>query len=135
MRTVTEYRVLSKRQDTAVKDKRFRSLKAVRDRVGLLLSDEPWRFFGSAGERTRDGDGLYCCPGTQHYECGCGGLTVREHALAPRENLPPIEWVRVEKRQVTTTEWEARETPPLESAQAVDAVGRPSNHVRTPTRA
>lgn len=103
MRTVTEYRLLIQRTGNSRKDWRTRSLKSLANRIGLLTSPEPWRFYGSRDERERDGDELACCRGEA---CGCGGLTVREQALAPRENLPQIESLYVEKRQITTTTWE-----------------------------
>ena len=117
-RTVTEYRVVSTRADQAPKVKRYRSMPAVRDRVGRLMSPEPWRFFGAALDRKRDADDLLCCTGG--HGCGCGGETVREHYAAERAPLPVLESVRVEKRQVTVTAWEATDMPNITLAPEVE---------------
>lgn len=110
-RTVTEYRLLIQRRGNNVKDFRARSLKAIEKRIGLLTSPEPWRFFNDASERAKDADDFVCCAGTRYDECGCGGQTMREQAEALRANLPPIESLRVERRQITSTPWESCEAP------------------------
>src|SRR3990167_10458649 len=102
-RTVTEYRVLIQRAGNAVKDWRARSLKAVERRIGLLTSPEPWRFYGDDETRRKYADDYVCCPGTQYDMCGCGGETMREATEHKRRDLPPIEWIRVSKRQVITS--------------------------------
>lgn len=105
-RTRTQFRVLSKREGyNDPKEKLFASLKRAKDRIGILTSDEPWRFYGNESERQRDGGELLCCPG--HYECGCGGATVAEEAAFRRKDLPKLEWVRLERRTITTTPWES----------------------------
>lgn len=108
-RTVWEYRVLSKRVGNDAKDKRYRSLKSVRTRIGLLTSPEPWRFYGDKRSRLKDADDYACCAGTVHDQCACGGLTMAEATAEKRALLPDVEWIRVEKRQITTTPWEASE--------------------------
>lgn len=116
-RTVTEYRLLIKRTGNAVKERRARSMKSIERHIGLLTSPEPWRFYG-VGESSRKGpDDYVCCAGTYHDQCSCGGLTMREETEERRRNLPPIESIRVERRQITSTPWE-----PLESATKPDAV-------------
>jgi hypothetical protein len=103
-RTVTEYRVLVQRQGNAISEVRYRLLKRVEKRIGLLTSDEPWRFYDDAYKRSRGPDDYACCDGDR-CECGCGGLTMREATEERRSGLPPIEWIRVECRQITTTAW------------------------------
>ena len=93
-----------------IKSKSFGSMATVGNHIGLLMSAEPWRFFGTAEDRQRDGDELMCCNGR---ECGCGGETVREHAMAGRAHLPPVDWVKVERRTVTFTPWTAWPLPPV----------------------
>lgn len=98
----TEYRVVWKRRGMDRKSKRFASLKAAERRV-KLLGPEPWTAFN------RDPDEPYCCRG---HECGCGGLSLREHLLDQRaqtmgsddNGMPPIEYVRIEKRPLG--EWQ-----------------------------
>lgn len=110
-RTVTEYRLLVQRTGNAVKDWRARSMKAVERRIGLLTSPEPWRFYGDRENRSKGPDDYFCCAGTYHNQCGCGGSTMRQEAELKRKDLPPIEWIRLERRQITTTPWESCEAP------------------------
>jgi hypothetical protein len=105
-RTRTQYSVVSQRTGNAVKRKTVGSLKAAKDRVGIMTSDEPWRFYGTDSEREREGTEYACCAGTRYDECACGGLTLAEQAKATREPLPPLEWVRIEQRTITTTKWQ-----------------------------
>lgn len=89
-RTFTEWRVLSQRVGNPVTEKRYRSMKSVMKRIGLLTSPEPWRFyetFQSGDERVDD--------------------DVRRESEERRAALPALESVRVESRQVTTTPWES----------------------------
>lgn len=104
-RTVTEYRVLSCRGEGWVTEKRLRSLKAVERRINILTADEPWRFFSDARVRLKGPDDLVCCPGRPQDECGCGGLTMAEDTAQKRKDLPPLQWIRVEARTITTTPW------------------------------
>ena len=113
IRTVTEWRVLSSRAGT-VKEKRYRTLRAVERRIGLLTSDEPWRFYGDKKTRDAEPNDYLCCGGGYpDRPCGCGGETYAEHAAKERAQYPPLEWVKVEKRLVTTTAWE----PALDEAK------------------
>lgn len=61
-----------------------------------VLGPEPW------AAHDQDPSDRFCCSG---YECGCGGLTVREHWESGRKDLPPIEWIRIEKRTVEYGQW------------------------------
>lgn len=133
-RVVTRYRLTWGRRGGQVKSRTFIALKSVEQRIGLLTSDEPWRFFGTADDRERDGDQLMCCDGSPHRECGCGGVTVREHAMAARKALPPVEWVKVEKRAVTFTPWETvREDRDLSPAAGTDLTAPETPVSSTPT--
>ena len=111
-RIVTEYRLLVSRAGQ-VKDWRARSMKAIVRRLGLLTSPEPWRFYGDRENRSKGPNDYHCCAGTYHDQCGCGGITMREQSEEIRKNLPPIESIRLEARQVVTTTWEARDVPPV----------------------
>lgn len=99
-----EYRVVWKRQRGKRKNKRFATLKAAERRI-RLLGPEPWTAF------ERDPEEPWCCNG--QYECGCGGITVREHLLEQRsasggpedDGMAPVEYVRIERRSVAA--WEA----------------------------
>jgi hypothetical protein len=101
-----------KRTGNPVKDKRLGSLAAVKRRIGILTSPEPWRFFGDAETRAKGPDSYVCCAGTRYNECGCGGMTMREDTEQRRKNLPPIESIRVASRQVTRTPWVEIEDAP-----------------------
>lgn len=97
-----EYRVVWKREGLRPKRKRYVS-RAKAERFMLLFGPEPWRVYSK-----KDPDAYECCPGTAHYECGCGGLTVREAAERARDGQPKIEYLRLDVREVG--EWRA--TPP-----------------------
>lgn len=92
----TQYRVLWKRDGLRPKAKPVMSLATADRFIGLLTSPEPWRFMRDYHDR--DPDSYRCCDG---HECGCGGQTIREFCEEARKDLPPIEWVRIESRQVT----------------------------------
>jgi hypothetical protein len=85
-----EYRIVYKRHELKPKRKLYKSLRGVR-RFLLLLGDEPWKAFG------RDPDEFYCCDG--HY-CRCGGKTVREDVMDRYKEIPLLEWVKIEEREV-----------------------------------
>jgi hypothetical protein len=90
-----------------VKEKRFGSRARAYDRVGLMTSDEPWRYFGSKSDRARNGDDFVCCGGGKTYEpCSCEGKTLAEDSKERREKFGRLLWVRVSKRVVTRTAWE-----------------------------
>lgn len=90
-----QYRVVWKRIGLPEKKKRYEQRKAA-ERFVVLLGPEPWKALG------REPDERFCCSGR---ECGCGGMTVREQTLQQRENIPAVEYVRLEKREVTLGEW------------------------------
>lgn len=115
------YRLLVHRTGNAVKDWRTRSRKALVRRIGILTSPEPWRFYGDEVTQRRGADDYVCCAGTVYDECACGGMTWAEDTKQRRENLPPIKSIRVERRQVVTSEWEPMDTPPI--AKAGEAQG------------
>ncbi len=96
-RTVRQFRLRWKRVGRPEKRKLYWSERAVQRRIDLM-GPEPWKAL------KRNPDDWYCCPGTRDYECGCGGRTVRE-ALLDRGNMPPLEYTRIESREVTLGEW------------------------------
>lgn len=102
-----EYRVVWKRESferdgitsrSKQKRKRYVSLKRAERFMRLLTSAEPWKELG------QDGDDYFCCSG---HECGCGGQTVREAFTAKYADMPPVEFVRLEEREVG--KWGARQ--------------------------
>ena len=106
-RAVTEYRVISERESRHSEhnfriDKRYRSKKAVADRIGRLTAAEPWRYYGSQKDRERGPSDLVCCSG---YECSCGGQTLSQQTDDLRKELPPLTSVRVQKRQIVYSPW------------------------------
>lgn len=98
-----EYRVIWKREGCRAKSRRSQGLASAERRVGLLTSAEPWKFLRDT--KGKGPDAPYCCPGTS-YECGCGGITVREWCDEQRRDLPALEYVRIESREVGA--WGAR---------------------------
>ena len=93
--TKTQFKITWKRAGNAPKSKIVYGLKWA-NHVVTILGPEPWRAHG------QQPDDLFCCSGR---ECGCGGGTVREHWESGREGLPPLEWIKVEKRTVAYSEW------------------------------
>lgn len=89
----TEYRVKWKRKGLNPKRIRYTSMKAAGRRLALLTSAEPWLYYGGGN----DPSGYQCCSG---YECGCGGITVREYCEQKRAEMPPIEYAVIECRPV-----------------------------------
>jgi hypothetical protein len=89
----TEYRVKWKREGLRPKRIRYTSMKAAERRLALLTSDEPWLYYGGVN----DPSDYQCCSG---HECGCGGITVREHCEQRRAEMPPIEYAVIECRPV-----------------------------------
>lgn len=81
------------------KSKTFASRKQAERHIRILTSAEPWREWAPD-----DGpEGFVCCPGGAAYECGCGGMTHAEKRDETRKDLPPITWIRIEERQITST--------------------------------
>lgn len=98
-----EFRLVWKRRGFHQKSKRYATLKAAEKRK-TFLGPEPWLALSV------DPDALHCCSG---HECGCEGLTWREHLLRQRNQprypdddpMPPIVSIRIEKRRLSP--WEA----------------------------
>jgi hypothetical protein len=84
-----EYRVIYKREGLKPKRKRYVSLK-VAERFVRILGPEPWEVFGKKADDR-------CCSG---LECACGGLTERERQSEYMKDVPPLEYVRIERREV-----------------------------------
>lgn len=83
----TEYRVVWKRAGLDSKSRRYVS-KVRADRLVALLTN---------GRPIDRPDALACCSGR---ECGCGGLTNQEQHDALLAEMPALEWVRVDVREV-----------------------------------
>lgn len=96
LRERREYRVVWKRENLRQKHKLYATEKASR-RFLLLLGDEPWKVTHPG----KSPDEPSCCDG---YMCGCEGKTIRERHDEVRVNMPKLEWVRLEGREVGT--WE-----------------------------
>lgn len=88
-----EYCVKWKRVGLTAKRKRYASLKAAQ-RWTQLLGPEPWLALG------KNADALVCCSGDRYSECGCGGLTWREQADDKRREMPALEYVQIDVREV-----------------------------------
>ena len=99
-RTVVEWRVTWQRDSWAQKSKTFFSEAKARDKVGVLTSDEPWKFFGSSTDRERTGDDMVYC-----YELS-REMSLRDECARRRGKYPPIVSVRIDRREVTRTPWE-----------------------------
>ena len=87
-----EYRVVWKRSFEGAKEKRkiFQSLHGA-ERLMTILGPEPWKAWG------KDPDSLICCSGSM---CTCGGRTYREDSESTRADMPEIEYLRIEKREI-----------------------------------
>lgn len=96
VRTANQYRIRVKRVGLPYKDK-FRWSGRGLGNYLLLLGPEPWKAYTD-----KDPDERLCCDG---HECGCGGATVREEAMAHRKGLPAIETIGVSCRTVTYGDW------------------------------
>lgn len=91
-----EYRVVWQREGSKRRTRRYSTLKFAERFVGMF-GPEPWKAWGKkAGDH-------YCCKGYEN-ECGCGGLTVKEQSDLRRAEMPKLEWIRIESRQIG--EWE-----------------------------
>ncbi len=90
-----EYRIVWKRVGLDAKRKRVVHRKTAEKFAALLGDREPWKRLGQDPEK------LACCDG---YECGCGGLTVRESFAQQFGDMPDLEFVRIESREIG--EWE-----------------------------
>lgn len=90
-----QYRVVWKRKEMPEKRKRYET-RAGAERFATLLGPEPWKITG------RGPDEQFCCSG---YMCACGGITVREHFINGRENIPEIEYALIMCRSVQFSDW------------------------------
>ena len=90
-----EYRVIWKREGLKTKRKRYAN-KPQAERFMVLMGPEPWLAQKSRWSR-KGPDDLKCCSG---HMCGCGGMTVREYEEDYRKDLPKLEWIRLEEREV-----------------------------------
>lgn len=75
----TEFRVVWKREGCEPRRKRYMRRSSA-ERFMTLLGPEPWLAFD------READEYFCCSG---YECGCGGITVKEDSDLRRKDYPP----------------------------------------------
>lgn len=87
-----EYRVVIRREGQRPKYRKFVKWSAV-ERLLVLLGDQPWK----AWAPDVDGNEVECCDG---YMCGCGGMTYAEGALKVREQMPKLESITIQQRQV-----------------------------------
>lgn len=116
--TRMEYLVTWQREGLTPKSKRFSNRKRAYDWIGIMASDQPWRYYGSASDRARSGGDYHCCNG--RYGCSCSGMTVQEAADIRRAEFPSLLWWRVETRHVTRTAWD-----PVDGAVLRDVVADP----------
>ncbi len=86
----SEFRVIWKREGLRPKRKIF-VRRASAEKYLLLFGPEPWTYLG------KDPDERLCCDG---YQCGCGGETYRQNDERQRAEMPKLEWIRVETREV-----------------------------------
>lgn len=91
-----EYRVVSKRVGKVMQTRVYRTLAAAKRRL-VLFGPEPWKAYGRHG---RNPDERVCCSG---YQCGCGGYTVKEQSDARRAEMPELEYIKLQVRDVS--EW------------------------------
>ena len=91
-----EYRVVWKREGSAQKRKRLRTIEGAVRRLNLITSAEPWIYY----EPVVDPDAFVCCAGDH---CGCGGMTYREQSAYRRAAMARLEYARTEVR--TVGEW------------------------------
>ena len=94
-RTVRQWRLSWKRVGFPEKRKLYWSERAAQRRI-VLMGPEPWKALG------KDPDARWCCDGR---ECMCGGDTWRDYLLGSRAHMPPLEYTRIESREVTQGEW------------------------------
>ncbi len=100
-----EYRVVWKRQHEGRKNKIFATVRGASRRINIMTSDEPWKFYYPPV----DPDAFVCCAGGFDQMCGCGGVTYRDESEHTRNRLSPLEFARIEEREVK--EWAAIGTP------------------------
>lgn len=92
----TEYRVIWRRIDSGrPKRKRYASKKSAEKMLALLTTKEPWTLL--AGFERKGPDDYFCC---NDPTCGCDGVSVREYFDGKYKDMPPIEYARIEQREV-----------------------------------
>ncbi|MDX9913250.1 MAG: hypothetical protein RBS77_01570 [Candidatus Moranbacteria bacterium] len=87
------YRVVSKREGIRPKIKTFATLKAAQKRIALLTDPEPWKVLGAGPDDIFNTDTMQ---------------TYGEFTDAIRGDMPALEWVRLERREVSP--WQIIET-------------------------
>jgi hypothetical protein len=87
----TEYSVIYRRKGMHSKRVVYKHRGSADRRLALLTHPRPWE------PLDQNPDAYVCCDG---YECGCRGVTVREDHEDIRKRLPPLEYVRLESREV-----------------------------------
>lgn len=94
----TQWRLSWKREGHSEKHRTFQSEAAAR-KWALILKGDLAAYHGA------DPDDYVCCDGR---ECGCQAETYAEHNARVQAGLPPIVGpIRLIRRTVTTTPWEA----------------------------
>ena len=92
-----EYRIVCKRQGQQKKNFKSRSVRLIQRRT-YLLGDTPWKAFG------KEPYDFICCDGKSldwsGEICGCKGETYKEQAETMKAQLPPVEYIKVEYREV-----------------------------------
>lgn len=91
-----QYRVIWKRVGWILEKKKRFSKRFYADRLVTLVGPEPWKALGHEPED------YVCCSG---FECSCGGRTVKQDSDEKRKDMPPIEYIRMEVREVSIFEW------------------------------
>lgn len=98
-RIVQQFRVRWKRVGLKEKRKLYWSERAAQ-RLVVFLGPEPWKALG------KNPDDRMCCDG---HECGCDGQTWRENLLGNRGAMPPLEYMMIETRKVTQSNWMSKD--------------------------
>lgn len=88
-----QYRVVWRREGHERRVKEFATLEAAERRVSIL-NGTPEEAFLALGINP---DEEICCNG---YMCGCQGETYGEKDARMREQLSPIEYIRLEERRI-----------------------------------
>ena len=102
MGVVYEYRVRWLREGGNLKTRVFQTHRFAA-RLVAIMGPTPWVPLG------KNPDAIFCCSG---HECGCGGVTWREHLLSKREGedgMPPLMFAEIQRRRVEP--WEPTPTP------------------------
>ena len=97
-RTRQQFRLTWNRGET-VCAKTFATRAKAERHIRILTADEPWREWAPK----KGPDDYVCCRDSVYSECGCGGLTCAQERDEKRKDLPPINWIRIEQRTITST--------------------------------